>query len=101
MKMLGFAARAGKIAAGSLAVEMAVKKRKAKAVIYDEKLSENSLRRLKSLCERNGILLLEAEEGQLGKTIGKENAMVAGVLERLFSDRIRELAENTNCCTEE
>lgn len=101
MKMLGFAARAGKIAAGSLVVEMAAKKRKAKVVIYDEKLSENSLKRLKNLCERNSILLLEAEEGQLGKTIGKENAMVAGVLERLFSDRIRKLAEKTNCCTEE
>ncbi len=101
LKMLGFAARAGRTAAGSLAVETALKRRKAKVVLYDEGLSEGSLKKLRELCERCGAMMLETEGGVLGKTIGKEHVYVACVTEKMFSDRIKDLAETTKCCTEE
>ena len=92
--MLGFAARAGKTATGYLATETAVKKGKAGVVFYDEELSENTVKKLESLCENRNVTLLSVKEGVLQKTVGKENINVACITDKLFSGRIEELINN-------
>lgn len=92
LNMLGFAARAGKLCFGAQAVENAVKRGKARLIITDSELSDNSYDRLCSMCRHNGVGIIRMT--MPGQAAGKPSAMCLAVMDDGFAEKINNLAEN-------
>ena len=84
--LLGFAARARKLAFGAQAVEQAIKREKAMLVIADEQMSDGSYSKLKNACEYRNIPLIKLQ--QPGHAAGKAEAMSIAVLDKGFATGI-------------
>lgn len=94
--MLGFAAKAGQIIAGSAGVEQAIIKHRAKLVIYAEDLSPKTIKNLIYLCQKNEIqFLCYGLRSELGRWVGAPergiicivSSQFAAAIRRLFNDR--------------
>lgn len=91
LTLLGFAQKAGKIVSGETGSVASIKNKKAFLVIISEDASDNTKNHIKSLCQTNGIECLErGSKIDIGISIGKSPRSVIGVLEKRFSDAIRE-----------
>ena len=86
--MLGLAARAGKVASGSQAVEAALKNGAA-LVLADAGISARSLEELTKACNGKPPCILK--NGLLGQAIGKPGRMIAAVTDDGFGKKISEL----------
>ena len=86
--LLGFAARARKVAFGITAVEQGVKKGKIDLIIVDRSLQNHSRKRLAMLAEKNFVKIVEInDEKPLAQWIGKVNCRCAGIKDRHFASR--------------
>ena len=83
---LGFAMKAGKVRSGAFASEQAVKTGKASLTVLDSDSSENTKTRWTEICNNAGVPLVFAED--VGKAIGKENVMVACIVDSGFASMI-------------
>lgn len=92
---LGFAAKAGKLALGTAAVEKGIKRRQVYLVIYAKDLSPKTIKELQFLCDSNGIkYFCYGLRSQLGKLIGAPERGIIGIVSRQFASMLRQLLED-------
>ena len=92
MNLLGMAQRAGRMASGGVAVEQAVKGKKARYLLVAEDAAAESKKSYKELADRYGIpcsVCLTKE--LLGSCLGKEYRAAAAVLDEGFSAALGKL----------
>jgi len=79
--MLGLCTRAGGCVFGSTQCENAIKNGKAKLVILDASVSENTRKHFLDMCSYRNIAIIDLKEDErLGRSIGKENIKIIGVI---------------------
>lgn len=90
--MLGLAVKAGRAVSGAVAVEAAVKKRKARLVLVDGRASAATVRQYEALCKNNGVQysLLE-DSGVFEELLGRENRTALAVTDGGFARAIMEI----------
>ncbi len=89
---LGFAAKAGKILAGSSRVAAAIKNNQVFLVICATDLSPKTIKNFRFLCESRKIpFYCYGSLDIIGKTIGKPKRGVLGVVSSSFSEIIKKL----------
>lgn len=87
--MLGLCQRAGKVASGDLAVEQALKKRKADLMIMAEDASERTQEKFLGLAARAGVrCYCVGTREELGEALGKSHRAVAVIQSRDFTKGI-------------
>lgn len=90
--LLGFAAKAGAVIAGSAAVEAGIKKRKVKLVICAVDLSERTFAKFDYLCQENRICFYSCGAlSELSLWIGNPGRGVIGITSKQFADAISSL----------
>ncbi|MBQ3079275.1 MAG: ribosomal L7Ae/L30e/S12e/Gadd45 family protein [Clostridia bacterium] len=92
LSMLGLSARAGKIASGRDAVEIALQKKVAKLIVIDASASESTKKAVYEMAERSGVTAIEIQRDSLGQAIGKPGRILAAVTDQSFADRIHQLS---------
>lgn len=85
--VVGLAMKAGRLVSGGFAVERALKRGAALAVIVDDEASENTKKQLRDACAYRRIPLYEL--GGLGRAIGKEERMEAAITDRGFAEMLK------------
>lgn len=91
--LIGLARRAGRLAVGTMATEIAIKKGRAYLVILSTDLAFNSRDALEHLCRRHDVPWIDyGNRGQLGHAIGRDERAVLAVTSREFAAAIRRLA---------
>ena len=98
---LGFAMKAGRIAAGEVAAEKAVKSGKAKLIAVDKAASDNTKKQWEDAAKFRKLPLVYVEN--MGSAIGKPGKMTAAVTDKNFSEMIQSAAQaaaNTLTTTE-
>lgn len=82
---LGLAQKAGKIVSGELAVEKAIRSKKAKLLLVAEDCSENTRKAYRNMAEFYKIPLYEILSREvLGSCIGKHNRVALAVIDEGF-----------------
>ena len=77
---LGLATRAGKTVSGEFSVEKSLKQRKARLVVVSEEASENTKKKIRSICEYYKVpLYVACSSAELGSACGKEIRMSVAV----------------------
>ncbi len=90
--LLGFAAKAGALVAGSAAVEAGIKKRQIKLVICAADLSAKTIKNFNFLCKENQIdFYCFGSHSDLGHWIGNPGRGVIGVTSKQFASAIGSL----------
>ena len=80
LSYIGLATRARKSVSGEFSVENSVRKGKAKLVVVSEEASENTKKKIRSLCEYYKVPLYVAySSAELGSACGKEFRMSVAV----------------------
>lgn len=77
--LLGLAMRAGQVTSGGDMVEREIRAGRAKFVLLDAGASQRTQERYEALCKGRGIPLYTLSADALGRSIGKDNRMVAVV----------------------
>ncbi len=91
---VGFAMKAGKLQSGGFIVEKLLRAGKARLVILDETVSENTMEPLLRLCGNTHTPWIQMPE--MGNCIGKPDRMTAVVTTQDFADMIiRAAADGT------
>jgi ribosomal protein L7Ae-like RNA K-turn-binding protein len=90
--MVGLAVKAGRAVSGSVAVEEAVKKRRAKLVLVDGRASENTERQMKAMCANSGVecVMLDGS-GVLEELLGRDNRTVLAIIDAGFAAALLEI----------
>lgn len=83
---LGFAMKAGKVAAGEFAVDKALKSGAARLIVVDGSASANTKKQWTDACTFRRIPLIIVND--MGHAIGKPNRMAAAITDENFSDMI-------------
>lgn len=79
-RLLGLAARAGKLAIGEGRASDCIRKKKAHLVIVSEDASLNTKKKFKNSCEFYSVTIAECEDRyMLGRCIGRDFAVVLAV----------------------
>lgn len=90
--LLGFAAKAGVLVAGSAAVEAGIKKGRVKLVICAADLSAKTIAKFNYLCKENRIRFYCCGAiSEIGLWIGNPGRGVIGVTSKQFADAIGSL----------
>ena len=93
--LLGFAAKARKLAIGNEAVKQAVSRNKAKLIIIAQDATENTQRQIKYLCEKQKIpWVYYGTKNSLGSLLGKTEVVVIAVIDPIFAQNIAKLWED-------
>ena len=80
-QLIGMAARARKIAVGSIAIE-AIRSRKAKLAILSEDASDRTKKQVTNKCDFYGVNLVYADSREmLSNAIGKSNIVLVAILD--------------------
>ena len=79
--------KAGKLKSGDFVTEKLLRAKGAKIALIDTTASDNTKDKYRSICENNGVELIEIVE--LGRWIGKPGRMVAAVTDEAFTQMIR------------
>lgn len=89
--LLGFAQRAGRVASGEVAVEQAVRHKKAALVIVAADASVNSKEKTEALCMHHSVPTCQAlTREQLGLAIGRSPRASVAVLDPGFARALTE-----------
>lgn len=89
---LGLAMRAGKLDIGEQRVKDRIKDKKAELVILSDDASLNTKKKITDMCNFRDIrLIVLSDRYTLGKSVGREFAVVLSVSDSGFSKRIEEL----------
>lgn len=83
---IGFSMKAGKCSSGEFAADKAFTARRARLVLLDARASEGTRERWRRRCDAQGVPWLEVD--CLGEAIGKENRMVAAIVDEGFAAMI-------------
>ena len=91
LTMLGFAQKAGKLAAGEAAVENFLKKQKIVLIVVSEEISENRMIFWKRQPEFYNVPLVtvDIEKIDLGWAIGSSPKAVIGIMDQGMADAVR------------
>ncbi|MBO5366009.1 MAG: ribosomal L7Ae/L30e/S12e/Gadd45 family protein [Peptococcaceae bacterium] len=91
LTMLGFAQKAGKLAAGEAAVENFLKKQKIVLIVVSEEISENRMIFWKRQAEFYNVPLVtvDIEKIDLGWAIGSSPKTVIGIMDQGMADAVR------------
>lgn len=90
--MVGFAAKARAIVSGYSSVEKSVHKGQVLLVLMDEGTAEHTKEKIMAVCKKHSILYIKTTPmGELGRRIGKETAMIVGITNKMFANRIEEI----------
>lgn len=93
-RMLGLAARAGKVVQGEGRVADSIRCGKAKLVIVSEDASENTKKKFQNSCEYYSIpQLVCGDRYENGHATGKSFAVVMAVCDAGFADVLKENAQ--------
>ncbi len=80
LSYIGLATRARKSVSGEFSVENSVRKGKAKLVVVSEEASENTKKKIRSICEYYKVpLYVACSSAELGSACGKEIRMSVAV----------------------
>ena len=94
--LLGLCKRAGKLAAGEVAAEQAVRKKQAYLLILSEDASKNTKKKFINSAAYYELPLIEAGTKQeLGRAIGADMRSIIAITEEGFAKKLRQLAEET------
>jgi ribosomal protein L7Ae-like RNA K-turn-binding protein len=85
---IGLAARAGKCASGEVAVEAALKGKKACCLLVDATAAANAQKRYVQAAQFRGIPCFILEDFDLGQAIGKPGRIVLAVTDAAFAKMI-------------
>ncbi|MBE5781639.1 MAG: hypothetical protein E7328_07480 [Clostridiales bacterium] len=88
---IGFAARSRNCLGGFTGVEGAIKSKKAKLVIGDVLLKENTREKLQRMCQMHGVPIIYLEEP--GSAAGKHNNLCLAILDHGLAQAIRKAYE--------
>lgn len=77
LSLLGLAMRAGQVTSGDDLAEREIRAGRAALALLDEAASQRTRDKYRSLCIGKKIPLFEISADALGKSIGRENRMVA------------------------
>ncbi len=94
LSLLGLCKRAGKLAAGEVAAEQAVRKKQAYLLILSEDASKNTKKKFTNSAAYYELPLIEAGTKQeLGRAIGADMRSIIAITEEGFAKKLRQLAE--------
>lgn len=94
--LLGLCKRAGKLAAGEVAAEQAVRKKQAQLLILAEDASKNTKKKFTNSAAYYEVPLVEAGTKQeLGRAIGGDVRSIIAVTEDGFAKKLQTLAEES------
>lgn len=94
--LLGLCKRAGRLAAGELAAEQAIRRGKAYFLILAEDASPNTKKKFTDSAVFYGLPLAEiGTKETLGKAIGAELRAILAITDEGFAKRLQELAERS------
>lgn len=93
LNMLGLAMRAGQLTTGDDMVERDARAGRAAMVLLDAGASVRTQDKYRTLCERKGIPLYLLREDTLGRSIGKDNRMIAAVKKGPMAKQLMALLE--------
>lgn len=79
LNLLGLAMRAGQVISGDDMVEREVRAGRAELVLIDAGASHRTRDKYQTLCKGRDIPLHEVSADALGKSIGRDNRMIAAV----------------------
>lgn len=83
---IGLAMKAGKLVSGDFVAEKTIRADKAKLILLDADVSDNTSDKYEHLAARTGCIMIRIEE--LGYAIGKPGRMVAAVTDDNFKNLI-------------
>ena len=90
--LVGFAARARKIAFGADSVEIDIKARKVKLIIVAEDASDRTKQKFVKLAEEYNLpIIIAGNIDELSKAIGKSNKAVIGIKEINLANEIQKI----------
>lgn len=96
LSLLGLCKRAGKLAAGEVAAEQAIRKKQAYLLILSEDASKNTKKKFKNSAAYYELPLAEiGTKEELGRAIGADMRSILAVTEEGFAKKLKQLAENS------
>ena len=94
LSILGLAARAGAVAAGTERVREAARAGRLRLVIVALDAAANARSKMLPLLAARGVPVVEAfDRADLGRAVGRSQLSAAGLTDKSFADRIRSLLE--------
>ncbi len=94
-RIIGLSCRAGKAEVGEAKAEDRIKHKKSRLIIISKDASDNTKKKIKSLCQNGGVGFIEIGNREiLGKFTGRESAVVLSINDESFAKRIKELAKD-------
>ena len=96
LSLLGLCKRAGKLVAGEVAAEQAVRGKKAYLLILSEDASKNTKKKFRNSAAYYELPLAEiGAKEELGRAIGTDMRSIIAITEEGFAKKLRQLAEET------
>lgn len=90
--LIGLARRSGNLALGTMATEVAIKRKKACLVILACDLADSTREAMERLCRRYNVPWFNyADRNHLGRIVGREARAVLAVTSRGFAESIQRL----------
>lgn len=94
LSLLGLCKRAGKLAAGELAAEQAVRREQAFLLLLAEDASQNTKKKFRNSAAYYKLPLAElGKKEELGRAIGAEMRSIIAITEEGFAKKLKQLAE--------
>ena len=98
--MLGLAARAGKVSAGTDACRILIRSGKCGVLLLDGETRDHTRKKAADLCRQTETPMLILPGGMIEKATGKENRVLA-IQKSSFAEQILKLADNQQICQTE
>ena len=96
LSLLGLCKRAGKLSAGEVAAEQAVRGKKAFLLIISEDASQNTKKKFRNSAAYYELPLAEiGTKEELGRAIGADMRSVIAITEAGFAKKLKQLADDT------
>lgn len=97
LQFLGLMKRAGKLCEGYNRCEEFVLKNKVFLLIISEDVSQNTKEKFLKYCEKQSVPIIEGyTKEELGKTLGRHEINIIGVLDQNVSERLSNLFSEKN-----
>ena len=95
LSLLGLCKRAGKLAAGEVAAEQAVRGKKAYLLILSEDASKNTKKKFRNSAAYYELPLAEiGTKEELGRAIGMDMRSIIAITEEGFGKKLKQLADD-------
>lgn len=91
--LIGLASRAGQVASGESACEIALRRGEAALVLLDEGASAGTRKALSDACAYRGVPLFAVEAGRIAASTGKPGRMAAAVKPGSLAQQLHRLLQ--------